>query len=173
MHDRYSLSMRIIHWLMAVLIIILIGVGLWMSDLPSDYPNRVYVYNMHKSFGIIALILVLMRIINRAGSEIPELPYKVSRLDENLSQLVHYTLYFIMLAQPLSGYAMTDFGGRDVLFFGYKLPDLFKTNKELAGVFWQTHKFLGYALIVAITLHVAGALKHYLVERINLFNRMW
>src|SRR5258708_13221903 len=42
------------------------------------------------------------------SSEIPELPYKVARFDENLSQLIHYTLYFLMIAQPLSGYAMTD-----------------------------------------------------------------
>jgi cytochrome b561 len=173
MHDRYPLSMRIIHWLMAVLILTLLGVGLWMADLPADYPDRAYYYSMHKSFGIVALIFVLMRVINRAGSEIPELPYKINRFDENLSQLVHYTLYFLMIAQPICGFAMTDLGGRDVIFFGYKLPDLFHTNKELAGKFWLAHKYFGYALIVAISLHILGSLKHYLVDRINLFNRMW
>lgn len=171
--EKYSLSMRVMHWLMALLLITLLCVGLWMSDLPNEDPRKFQVYDLHKSFGVIALLLIIFRVSLRMRSKIPALPKQINKLDSGLSALTIFVLYACMLAMPLSGYLMSSFGGYPVHFFGMELPSLVNKNPDFGKFFWNIHGYAGYVLIVFIGLHILGSLKHIAVEKVNLFNRMW
>lgn len=86
---KYALTSRILHWVMAVLIIFLLGLGIYMNDfLDKDSVNRLDVYNLHKSLGVVVLILVFLRIINRLLTRTPALPFAISALEKNWQNLV-------------------------------------------------------------------------------------
>jgi cytochrome b561 len=171
--EKYSLSMRIIHWLMALLIITLLAVGLWMSGLPNEYPGKYDVYALHKSFGVIALLLIVVRISVRMRSKVPALPKEINKFDTGLSAITIFVLYACMFAMPMSGYLMSTFGGHPVHLFGLELPSVVSQNPDMGKFFWNVHGYAGYVLIVFIGLHILGSLKHIAVEKVNLFKRMW
>lgn len=172
--EKYTLSMRILHWVMALLIITLLSVGFWMVGLPNDNPDKFNViYPMHKSFGVLALLLIIIRIIQRFRVHIPQLPEQINQLSRTLFKIDLLLLYICMVAQPLSGYLMSTLGGHDVLFFGLKVPSLFAENKDLAKFFWRVHLYNGYGLVIFIVLHLIGNTKHYFVDKVNLLRRMW
>lgn len=144
-----------------------------MSDLPTDYPDKFYYYGMHKSFGLVALLFVIFRLSVRMRAAVPKLPAKISNRDANIAALTVGLLYFAMLAMPLSGFLMSDFGDYTVSFFGVELPGFFDKNLQMSGFFRSSHGYIAYALIVVISLHVLGSIKHLLVEKVNIFKRMW
>lgn len=171
--QKYTLPMRAIHWIMAVLIITLLAVGLWMTSLPQDDVNRGAIYGMHKSFGILALIFVLIRVANRMRSEVPAMPKEITYFYAKVSGITIFLLYVCMVAQPVSGFLMSDFSGYPVHFFGIALPSIVEKNPETGKLFVTIHEYLGFALIGLITLHLAGSLKHYFSEKVNLLKRIW
>ncbi len=171
--DKYSLSMRVMHWIMAFLIIVLLAVGLWMESLPNDYPGKYDVYALHKSFGVIALAFIIFRLSVRMRSKIPALPKNITKFDASLAAATVVLLYVCMFAMPLSGYLMSTFGGHPVQLFGIPLPSLFSENMEAAKFNRMIHGYAGYGLIAIIVLHILGSFKHLLVEKVNLFKRMW
>ena len=172
--EKYNLSMRILHWVGALLIISVMSVGLWMTNLPNDYPGKFdTIYPMHKSFGILVLFFIVLRIINRWLSTIPKLPEQIKTRDKIFASISMFLLYVCMLVQPISGYLMSSLGGHNVDFFTFTLPNLFAENKPLSKVFWYTHIYNAYALIALITIHLIGTFKHYFVDKINILPRIW
>ncbi len=171
--QKYPLTMRSIHGVMALLIITLLIVGIWMADLPREDARLGFVYGMHKSFGVLALILILLRIINRLRSEIPALPREVTYLHAKMSAAVIFLLYLSMIAQPISGFLMSDFSGYPVYFFGIHLPSIVQKNLDIGKCFATVHKYLGYSMVILLALHIGGFLKHYLFDKVNLLKRIW
>lgn len=170
---RYTLSMRIFHWLMAAMVLCLIPFGMWMASLPQDYPDKFTYYGLHKSFGMIVLMLIALRLINRWRSEIPQLPNEIKKFDKALSAITVVALYAFMFAMPISGYLMSTFGGHPVAIFSLQIPSVVSANPDLGKLFRELHEMIAFGLIAAFVLHVAGTLKHYWVERVNLLKRMW
>lgn len=170
---RYTLSMRIFHWLMAAMLLCMVPFGMWMADLPQDNPDKFYYYGLHKSFGVIVLILVSLRIINRWKSQIPELPKEIKKFDQMLSAATVVALYLCMFVMPISGYLMSTFGGHPVAVFSLTLPALVAKNPDMGKLFLGVHEVTAYCLVAAFVLHIAGTLKHFWVEKVNLLKRMW
>ena len=126
---KYALTSRILHWVMAILIIFLLGLGIFMSDfLSEESPNRMEVYNLHKSLGVLVLILLFLRVINRLLTHTPPLPFAISALEKKLAKFGHLALYFLMFTTPFSGYLMSSFAGYPVKFFSFELPNFFQAN---------------------------------------------
>jgi len=126
--EKYSSSMKVMHWLMSAMILTLLTVGLWMESLPGDYPDKYYYYGIHKSFGMIALVFIILRLSIRMRSKIPALPKKINRFDSLLSSATILVLYLCMFAMPMSGYLMSEYGDHPVGIFGYMLPELLEKN---------------------------------------------
>lgn len=164
--------MRAIHWIMAAMILILLGVGLWMTDLPPS-DQKWEVYALHKSFGVLAMMFFILRISVRLRSEIPAYPRELKPFDVKLSKATVHIMYMLMFLMPFTGYCMSTFGGHDVKFFGVLLPALFEKNPPVGNFFNGAHTVVAFALIGMIGLHLAGTIKHYIFERINLLNRVW
>ena len=171
--QKYTLSMRVIHWIMAILLITLLAVGLWMTSLTQDDPSKGVIYGMHKSFGILALIFVILRVANKMRSEVPAMPKEITYFYAKLSAGTVLLLYICMIAQPISGFLMSDFSGYPVQFFGITLPSIVEKNAETGKLFAVLHGYIGFALIGLIALHLAGSLKHYFSEKVNLLKRIW
>ncbi len=163
---KYSLSSRILHWLMAAIILFLIGLGIYMADfLSKEAPNRMDVYNLHKSLGALVLALVVVRIVNRLIYKAPEMPKTLLKSEKILAHLTHAALYLLMIFVPLSGYLMSNLFGYPVGFFGIELPKIAETNLELAGFFHEAHEVLPYVLLGLIALHVLAVIKHRFFDK--------
>ncbi len=170
--QKYPRNLRILHWLMAVMIIGMLVSGLIMGGFPRDNPLRDQIYFLHKSFGVAVLLLAALRIIIRLLSHIPPLPDMIPMIERKLAHLGHLALYFFMFALPISGIMMSNAYGFAVPFFGLELPKIIGPDRDMGQLARMAHGYLAYALIGLIGLHVLGALKHLVRERINLFRRI-
>lgn len=173
--QKYPLSSRIIHWLMAAIILFLLGLGIYMTDfLPKDAPNHLEIYSLHKSFGALALILVIVRICNRLIYKAPQLPATLKKYEQILSHLGHFGLYFLMICVPLSGYLMSNSFGYPVHLFSIELPMLVATNFELGKFFAEAHEVCAFSLFGLIAIHILAVIKHRFFDKPenNVFKRM-
>lgn len=176
---KYSLTLRLIHWVMALILLSLLGIGFWMTDLPGDYPDKYSViYPMHKSFGLLAFAFVLLRISARLTSTIPNYEeYKIKKLEILSAKVVHGCFYLCMLVIPLSGYFMSTFGGHPVAFFGLRLPAMKLADpalqSHLAAIARDVHGLGGVILVTLVALHLLGTLKHVILDKQAIFSRMW
>jgi cytochrome b561 len=171
--SKYTVSMRILHWVMSILVLTLLAVGFWMASLPSDYPGLRDIFNLHKSFGVIVFILIILRVANRLMVEVPALPREITKFYANLSAIIIFTLYVCMVMQPISGYLMSTYSGRQVMLFSLPIPSLVEKNESLAKFFFEMHVSLGISLVVLTSLHILGTIKHYIVDKTNLLKRIW
>jgi cytochrome b561 len=169
---KYNFTMRALHWLSALVFISLLCVGYYMTSL-ADSPDKWEIYGMHKSFGVIAFILVVARLLVRIWSVVPNYPASLKRRDVVLSKATVHILYLLILLMPVSGYLMSTFGGRQVKMFAISVPSLFAANPELSHVFHEMHFICAKVLVAIILLHIAGLFKHMLFERENLLKRIW
>ncbi len=164
--QKYALSSRIIHWLMAVIIIALLGLGIYMTEfLSKEASNKMDIYNLHKSFGVVALILIFLRIINRLAKSTPKLPATIAKSERFLAHLGHFGLYVLMVIVPLSGYLMSNSFGYPVHLFSIEMPVLIQTNFDLGKIFAETHEIAAYGLLALLALHILGAIKHRFFDR--------
>lgn len=171
--SRYDPVARTFHGVMAILMIGLLAVGLYMSDLDPS-PAKWQLYGLHKAFGITVLALVILRILWRATHTPPAALAAQAAWERGLARLVHYLLYFGMLVMPVSGYIMSSAGGHDISIFGlFNLPLLIDKNEQLGGLAKEIHEIAGYSLIAAVALHVVGGLKHHLIDRDVTLPRMF
>jgi cytochrome b561 len=88
--DKYSLGLRVIHWLMAIFIIGMLCSGLYMKSLPLSNEIKFNIYAIHKAYGITILVLIIVRIFFRVFTYAPRLPANFSRFVINASKTVHF-----------------------------------------------------------------------------------
>ncbi|MEH6443682.1 MAG: cytochrome b [Oceanospirillaceae bacterium] len=161
----YGKLAKFLHWAMALMIIVLIAVGTYMTGLDKSDPSRMQIMGMHKSFGLIFMQLAILRVIWSRINNSPKLPSVLANWEQLLSHSITGSLYLLMLAIPLSGYAMTNLFGYPVRLFGLvDLPLLLSKNLEMALLAKQAHFLLVYTLIAALIAHLAGALKHRFLD---------
>ncbi|HEX5363790.1 MAG TPA: cytochrome b [Gallionella sp.] len=169
---RYSNTAIALHWLMALLIFAAFPLGLYMHDLPLS-PTKLQLYSYHKWIGITVLLLAVFRVMWRATHTPPALPDSLPRWQQLASHATHQFLYVLIFAVPLSGWLMSSAKGFKTLWFGVlPLPDLVGKDKALGELLGNLHASLNYLLLAMVVLHVAAALKHRLIDRDDVMNRM-
>ncbi len=168
---RYTGVAIALHWLLALMILVAFGVGLYMSDLPLS-PTRIKLFNWHKWAGITILALSVLRLLWRLTHRPPaDLP--APRWQQRLAHATHGALYALFFLVPLAGWAYSSAAGFPIVWFGVlPLPDFVSPDKALAEVMKERHEMLAWLLIGLAALHVAAALKHHLVDRDGLLDRM-
>ena len=174
--ESYGSLTKAIHWVMAALIIVLIAVGMYMAELDKEDPSRLQLFAMHKSFGMLVLMLAVIRIVWLRMSPAPALPSVFTDKEKRIVSGVKGVLYLLMFLAPISGYVMSSAAGKPVAFFGlFEMPLFIAQNKSIAGFAHEMHEMLAFAMIAFILLHVAGAIKHRLKDRngpSDIMNRM-
>ncbi|WP_339051973.1 cytochrome b [Candidatus Lariskella endosymbiont of Epinotia ramella] len=171
MSEHYNYAMRCAHWLYAMVVICTLSIGFYMVDLPNEAKPQMYA--LHKSFGVLSFFLLVLRIIIRRFSYIPELPDSISQFERISAKIGVFILYILMLIMPMSGYVMSVAGGRDVYFFSFELPKLLPINSQLSAISYLVHVNVCYILAAAIVLHILFAIKHLIFDKVNLFARIW
>lgn len=173
----YSKGSVFLHWLLAALIILMLLGGFFvLENLPKDNPKlAVFVYNWHKTIGILVLILTIIRILWRIFHKPPALPDFMLAWEKLLSNLVHFGFYVFMLAMPLSGWALVSTGKYPSFIMNMKslkLPNLpfwqgldKEAKHEVHEFFEETHEVLAYIAVALIILHIIGAIKHMRTDK--------
>lgn len=161
MDARYDRTARLLHWLLALLLLGQLAFGWWLGDIPRNTPARGYFVNLHKSVGLIAGLLILLRLGWRLTHRPPALPLSVPAWQHRLAAVSHHALYLLMLVVPLSGYLASNFSKHGVKFFNtLLLPPWGVDDKQVYALFNQTHKAAVLLLLALIVLHVAAAVRH-------------
>ncbi|MFN7039195.1 MAG: cytochrome b [Alphaproteobacteria bacterium] len=171
---KYNISLRILHWIMAIMLIGMIVSGYIMVGLNADIaPYKWDVYGLHKSFGICFLLLSFVRIYIRLTSYIPPYKYEFSNFIKLMSGFVQKAFYVFFLAIPLTGFFSSVWAGYDISFFGYKLPKFFAENKPFAKQAHELHEILPYVALVFIFMHILGVIKHRYYDKKDILDRIW
>jgi cytochrome b561 len=171
---------RLLHWLMAGLILFQLGLGFRMVQLVSDVYVQFNLYQTHKSWGFVIFVLALARIGWRLAHKPPEMPAGMSALDIAAARGAHLALYFLMLLLPITGWLMASastlqetYGLKNMVFTWFELPDPFQPgSKELEGVFRTVHTWAAFGLAVILLGHTAAALRHQFIRRDGVLRRM-
>ncbi len=170
---RYDRVAAWLHWAIGVLLLAEIAFGLLLDEIaPRGTPARGGVINLHKSFGIVLGVLIVVRLAWRLAHAPPPWPKTMSARRQRAANLGHGALYACMVVAPLAGYLGSNFSRHGVRFFGATLapwgPDLPAAYSFLVGL----HDASTYLLLALIAGHVAMALEHALVERDGVFGRI-
>lgn len=168
---KYPLSMRLLHWTRAAIILGLIWSGWYMTRLPETTPMETFdlFYPNHKQFGVLIWLLALVHLTlrwrNRAT--LPQTPSTLTGWEKTLSHLVHRLIMALTLIIPLLGYSMSSsFTQSDgVPFFFVELPELLPKNDAAFEIFDMLHQYSAYVLLGLIVLHIAGSAKHRLQDK--------
>lgn len=169
---HYTRTAKSLHWLMALMIFGLLGLGFYMSDLPLS-PQKLKLYSWHKWAGVTVFLLALARLAWRATHQPPAMPWQMSKLQQAAANVGHVALYLLMLAIPLSGWLMSSAKGFQTVWFGVlPIPDLLAKDKELGDMLLELHQGLNLLLIALLIVHVAAALKHHFFDKDDVLTRM-
>lgn len=161
-NGRYTLPAILLHWAQAILILWLLWLGWTMIDLPKG-AERSAAYSLHKSLGLLTLLLFGVRLAWRQRSPAP--PLTVGGWEGRLAHATHHALYLFLLLAPLSGYLASSFTPYAVKFFGIEIPKAGWPDESLNDVFRLLHQAAVWGGAGLIALHVAGAVKHSLQDR--------
>jgi cytochrome b561 len=171
-HDNYGVITRVFHWVMAIAIFAVFGLGAWMVKL--DYYSAYYTAapDLHRSAGMVLLGLLVLRFFWRIINDNPG-HEMLSRLERVAAELVHWGFYLLLLALLVSGYLMSTLDGRGVEVFGWlTVPSVYE-HKGWESAVGKLHAYLAYATIVLAGLHTLAALKHHFVDGDAILTRMW
>ena len=167
---RFALLSRILHWLMAALLLAMIFIGVSMVVSLGDYHRLVAI---HRPLGIIILVLAVIRVVNRMLTTLPPFPPTMSPRERRVATASERLFYFLMLALPLVGWGMLSAGHYPVTMFGaVHLPQILPVNPPLYAILRKTHTILAYLLFLTFLGHLSAVLYHTLIVRDGLLRRM-
>jgi cytochrome b561 len=162
--------MRFLHWLMAVLVLTMLGIGIAMVASLGDYHSLV---SIHRPLGIAILILVVIRFVNRQFSTLPPFPPTMSSQERFVAHASEVLLYTSLFVLPLVGWGMLSAARYPIVMFGsLHLFPILPHSVMLYAVLRKTHTFLAYLLFLAFVAHFGAILFHTLIVRDGLLSRM-
>ena len=168
--QQFPVSMRFFHWLVAAMVLTMLGIGVTMFVSLAHYHQLI---SIHRPLGILLLILVAIRFVNRLFSTLPPFPATMSpreRFIAHWSEILMYTLLFL---QPLVGWGMLSAARYPiVLWGGLHLFPILPHSVMLYAALRKMHTVLAYLLFLAIIAHFGAVLFHTLIVRDRLFTRM-
>jgi cytochrome b561 len=168
----YTLTARTLHWVMAVLMILMLAAGLVMSDI-EDPALKGTIYGLHKATGILVLLLAGFRVLWRLSHAVPAISTALPVWQRRAARLAHGGLYGVMFLLPLSGWSMSSAAGYPVSFYGlFTIPDMVAKNPELAGILKDIHEVSANVFIALLAAHLGAALYHHFILRDDTLRRM-
>ena len=167
---------KLLHWLGAILILLLLGHGWWMTHF-APRPDRLAHYAGHAGLGYDFLALLVLRLLWRWTHAVPEMPANTPRWEQIAARASHHGLYLLMLATTVVGWALAGTMRGGVLnkdAFGISVPIIYVSQqRSMHELLEDTHKVLAYVLAAIVVVHVAAALRHHLIKRTDVMRRMW
>ena len=166
----FPLLSRLLHWTMALLILAMLFIGVAMVSSLSDYHRLVAI---HRPLGILLLVLVAVRLINRLLSPPPPLQAAMPAVLRLAAEASHWLLYALMFAVPVVGWAMLSAAGYPIQLVGaVYLPPILPHDRALYAVLRPAHTVLAFLLFATFLAHLGAALTHALVFKDGVFRSM-
>lgn len=176
--QTYGSVAKTLHWLTALLILTLIPLGIFANGLPYDtseeLARKAWYFSLHKTLGVMVFFVALARIFWAFSQPKPAPLHPERRAETYLAATVHWLLYGSLLLVPLSGWIhhAATAGFAPIWWpFGQNLP-LVPKSESLAATTAGLHIVFERVLVVSIFLHIAGALKHHIIDRDVTLRRM-
>lgn len=167
----FSPAARLLHWLMALLILTMLFIGVGMVASVSE--RHAWLVGIHKPLGIAILLLALVRLVVRLRRSPPPLPADLPALQKLAAHASHWLLYALMIALPLIGWAMLSAGGYPVMLgSSLRLPPIWSFDPTAFAILRHLHTWLAMLLFVTFLAHLAAALYHGLVRRDGVLSSM-
>jgi cytochrome b561 len=176
---RYHFVQRLIHWLIALLVLGLLAIGALLGNLGFEglkdlvgleMTNQLYTY--HKTFGILLLILMVLRLVLKRALGSPPYEPPLHWFQRAASFTIHGLLYAALILMPIFGWIGTAARGFPVQFFNLTLPGLVPENEALGETMVQLHAITGWVILGLILVHVGAAVYHWKVKRDGVMTRM-
>lgn len=170
--SRYSLPQRLVHWAIAVLALAVLAGGLVLGLMGFDGVTSAFgaamrdlIYKYHKTFGLIVLAAMAVRLILRVRHGAPPYTPPLEPMQALVSGIVHKALYVCLFAMPILGWTATDAAEYPVEFFAWTVPQFIPKDPALGELLYTLHGIVGWGLAGLIALHAAAALFHWKVKR--------
>jgi cytochrome b561 len=169
--DGYGVVTRVLHWLMAVLIVGLFVLGVWMVGLDYYSPYYTSAPDLHRSLGIVTGVLLVARFLWVLFNTHPANP-ELSRAEQMTATLVQWSFYPLIAAIAVSGYLIATTDGRAIDIFGvFSLPSAV-TDRSVTDTAGFAHRWIAYGTVALAGVHTAAALKHHFWDRNSVLKRM-
>ena len=171
---RWGWPAKALHWIGAVIILLLLGHGWWMTHM-TPRPDRIANYAWHAALGYDLLALIVLRLLWRWLNPAPELPADLKRWERIAARLGHISLYVLMFIVSLTGWLVaTTFRvplTKDLL--GINVPPIVTAvDRSVRQWIEGSHMVLAYMLAAVVLIHIIGALQHHLIKRNDVLRRM-
>lgn len=162
---------RLLHWLMALMIIAMLFIGAGMAASVSE--RHEWLLNLHKPLGIAILLLVVVRLFVRFSTRQPPLPADLPGVQVLAAKLSHVLLYALIFTLPIVGWAMISAAGDPVMLSSsLQLPSILPANPTTFAFLRKAHMYLAYLLFFTVLLHLAAALFHGWIRRDGVLQSM-
>jgi cytochrome b561 len=172
---RWGWPSKILHWIGAVAVLVLLGHGWWMVHMAAR-PERALNYNWHAALGYDLLLLLILRLLWRWANPLPGPPDDLQRWERIAARVGHVSLYLLTLGASLTGWALagTFRSPMNKDLFGIPIPQIVANqDRAVHRLFEDSHMILSYLLAALVLVHTVAALRHHFVKRNNVFRRMW
>ncbi len=169
---RYAPVAVVLHWLLAALIVGMLVLGFYMVAVEDD-PGAERWFGLHQTVGLVVFVLVLARAGWRVSHRPAELPASVPRWEAIASAVVQWLLYAGMLLLPITGFLGSSYSRAGVTWFGMELPRWRAPDHDTAEALFNVHITIMWCMLALVALHALGGLKHALIDRDRVFQRMW
>lgn len=174
--NSYSPLQKFLHWLIALLVLGMLGVGVYMvyrgTATNFDAVTNT-LYTWHKTVGFVVLWLVVVRAFVRLTRGAPPPEPSLNMLQHIAAEVTHLGIYLLLFLVPILGWVgVSAYGARNVAG-GFSLPEIVGKNEDLATRILSYHGWAAYALGALVAAHIGAALMHRIILRDGVFHRMW
>jgi cytochrome b561 len=168
----YGFTARALHWITAVIVIGMIPAGIYMAN-ANPGPTQDLLFDLHRSFGVVLLPIVLARLVYRFTHPPPPLPSDIPAIQRGAAHAVHYALYALLIVQPIVGWIATSAYRAPILVFWlFVLPPIWPVDRAFSDRMFLVHRALGITIAILALMHIAAALYHHFVRRDAVLLRM-
>jgi cytochrome b561 len=168
--DRTSI---VLHWLTVLLIVVQFSSALLRETVDRNSAIAATLLNTHRSSGVLIWIVIMVRLVWRHNfAYLPPFPEGMPRLQQTIAKANEYSLYALLLIQPITGLGRVLFRGASFDLFIWGVPALIEPNDAIRHFFEEVHELGAKALLALIALHAGGVLYHQLILRNGVLARM-
>jgi cytochrome b561 len=167
---QFAAFSRILHWTMAIMVLAMLFIGIGMVASLTDYH---WLVSIHKPLGVLILIFVAVRLVNRLFNPAPPLPQGMPPWQRFAAHASHVVLYALLFALPLVGWGMLSAARYPVVLYGpLELPPILPHDAALYAVLRAVHTVLAFLLFATFIAHFSAAMMHALIYRDGVFQSM-
>lgn len=170
---RYGIISISLHWIFAIAVYAMFGLGLWMVTL-SYYDGWYHqAPELHKSIGVLLMMGLVIRVIWRHISPPPAAPKTHSKFTRISAVAAHITLYALLFALLISGYLISTAEGKPISVFGiFDVPATLADAGSQADIAGVIHLWLAWSVVILSVLHGLAALKNHFIDKDDTLKRM-